>query len=185
MNKDKIRQRSAAYPFELPYRLINMFSIKGDMVLDPFLGIGTTTMAAMTAGRNSIGFEIEDAFRDAIASRMRTVVQISNQRIRERIKGHMEFVKARFEKKGAFKYRNKHYHFPVITRQETDLLLNRISSVEQGEKNMFNVICSEEPQKEFYHHWDDYIVSGTGASHEKKRKSKKAEKKPVQLRISG
>ena len=39
---NKVRGRSAAYPIELPYRLITMFSVKGDNVLDPFLGIGTT-----------------------------------------------------------------------------------------------------------------------------------------------
>ena len=35
------RERSAAYPFEIPFRLINMFSLKGDTILDPFLGTGT------------------------------------------------------------------------------------------------------------------------------------------------
>ena len=50
------RDRSAAYPFEVPYRLINMYSQYGDTVLDPFFGLGTTMLAAMTSGRNSIGF---------------------------------------------------------------------------------------------------------------------------------
>src|SRR5690606_1592163 len=45
------RDRSAAYPFELPYRLINMYSVKGDIVLDPFLGTGTTALAAMATER--------------------------------------------------------------------------------------------------------------------------------------
>jgi len=50
-----IRERSGAYPVELAYRLINMFSIQGDIVLDPYLGTGTTTLGAMASGRNSIG----------------------------------------------------------------------------------------------------------------------------------
>ena len=54
------RARSAAFPFELAYRLIQMHSLIGDTVLDPFLGTGTTTAAAIASGRASIGFEIED-----------------------------------------------------------------------------------------------------------------------------
>ena len=49
------RERSAAFPFELAYRLICMFSVKEDWVLDPFAGTGTTLAAALTAGRNSVG----------------------------------------------------------------------------------------------------------------------------------
>ena len=59
LNDKDARKRSAAYPFELAYRLINMYSVKGDLILDPFLGIGTTVAAAMASGRNSIGYEIE------------------------------------------------------------------------------------------------------------------------------
>ena len=62
------RLRSAAFPFDLPYRLLNMFSVKGDTVVDPFLGIGTTMWAAMAAGRNCIGYEIEARLRDEIVS---------------------------------------------------------------------------------------------------------------------
>ncbi len=48
----------AAFPDELPRRLIRMFTYPGDTVLDPFLGSGTTTKVAKTMGRNSIGYEI-------------------------------------------------------------------------------------------------------------------------------
>ena len=56
-----IKRRTAAFPEELADRLIRMFSIKGDTVLDPFLGSGTTTLAAMRAGRNSIGYEADES----------------------------------------------------------------------------------------------------------------------------
>lgn len=49
----------APYPLELASRLIRMFSFVGDTVLDPFLGTGTTTLAAANCGRNSIGYEID------------------------------------------------------------------------------------------------------------------------------
>ena len=54
---DELERRTAAFPDEIAERLIKMFSIKGDIVLDPFLGSGTTTKAAMQNERNSIGYE--------------------------------------------------------------------------------------------------------------------------------
>jgi len=60
------RKHPAPYPVELAERLIRMFSFVGDTVLDPFLGTGTTTVAAMRHGRNSIGYEIDgEYFRQA------------------------------------------------------------------------------------------------------------------------
>ena len=53
------RSHPAPYPLELARRLIQMFSFAGDTVLDPFLGTGTTTLAAMRLGRNSIGYEVD------------------------------------------------------------------------------------------------------------------------------
>lgn len=56
------RQHPAPYPLELAERLIRMFSFVGDTVLDPFLGTGTTSIAAMRNGRNSIGYEIDETY---------------------------------------------------------------------------------------------------------------------------
>jgi len=53
-----IEKNVAAYPDELPYRIIKLFSYVGEIVLDPFLGSGTTMKVARKLGRNSIGFEI-------------------------------------------------------------------------------------------------------------------------------
>ncbi len=52
----------AMFPEELPARLIKMFSFSGETVLDPFLGSGTTTLAARNLGRNSVGYEINPDF---------------------------------------------------------------------------------------------------------------------------
>lgn len=52
----------APFPLELAERLIQMFSFVGDTVLDPFMGTGTTTLAALRHGRNSIGYEIDPEY---------------------------------------------------------------------------------------------------------------------------
>lgn len=52
----------AIFPEELPRRLIKMFSFVGDLVLDPFLGSGTTSLAARKLNRNSIGYEMNSEF---------------------------------------------------------------------------------------------------------------------------
>jgi DNA modification methylase len=57
-----LRDHPAPYPKEIAYRLIRMFSFAGDLVLDPFLGTGTTIIAAIEAGRNSIGVEIDPTY---------------------------------------------------------------------------------------------------------------------------
>lgn len=53
------RVHPAPYPLELAQRLIRMFSFVGDVILDPFSGTGTTTIASIATGRNSIGYEID------------------------------------------------------------------------------------------------------------------------------
>jgi len=53
------REHPAPYPLELADRLVRMFSFVGDTVLDPFMGTGTTSMAALRWGRNSIGVEVD------------------------------------------------------------------------------------------------------------------------------
>jgi site-specific DNA-methyltransferase (adenine-specific) len=52
----------APFPLELAYRLVRMFSFWGDTVLDPFCGTGTTCLAAMKSGRNSIGVELDESY---------------------------------------------------------------------------------------------------------------------------
>jgi site-specific DNA-methyltransferase (adenine-specific) len=56
------KQHPAPFPLELAMRLVRMFSFTGDIVLDPFCGTGTTIIAALRTGRNSIGVEIEPEY---------------------------------------------------------------------------------------------------------------------------
>jgi len=60
----------AMFPEELPKRLIKMFSFVGDTVLDPFLGSGTTSLAAKNLNRNSIGYEINPEFIPIIKDKL-------------------------------------------------------------------------------------------------------------------
>lgn len=64
------KNHPAPYPVELAERLIRMFSFVGDTVLDPFLGTGTTTVAAAKWGRNSIGYEIDENYFEDATSRI-------------------------------------------------------------------------------------------------------------------
>ncbi len=59
----KQNRHIAVFPEELPKRLIKMFSFVGDTILDPFMGSGTTAIAALNQNRNSIGYEINKDFR--------------------------------------------------------------------------------------------------------------------------
>jgi modification methylase len=60
----------APYPVELAERLIKLFSFAGDTVLDPFAGTGSTSQAAIIAGRNSIANEIEPAYLEIARRRI-------------------------------------------------------------------------------------------------------------------
>lgn len=60
-------------------RLIRMFSFVGDTVLDPFLGTGTTAVAAAQAGRNSIGSEVDPDYFAAAEERLRKTIESSAQ----------------------------------------------------------------------------------------------------------
>lgn len=64
------RQHPAPYPVALAERLIRMFSFVGDTVLDPFMGTGTTAVAAARSGRNSVGFEIEPFYFEMARQRL-------------------------------------------------------------------------------------------------------------------
>ncbi len=61
----------APFPLKLAERLIKMFSYVGDYVLDPFLGSGTTTLAAINCDRQSIGYEVEPTYLELIKERLR------------------------------------------------------------------------------------------------------------------
>lgn len=68
---EKQEKHLAMFPEELPRRLIKMFTFVGDTILDPFLGSGTTSLAAKNLDRNSIGYEINEEFLPLIKEKLK------------------------------------------------------------------------------------------------------------------
>ena len=125
--------RSGAFPFELAYRLILMFSVYGDTVLDPFVGTGTTLRAALAAGRHGVGLEIAPDLAAAASELPEDFVETANRRMTERLEAHGEFIREREAGGYTFKHRNRFYDFPVMTLQESDLRLYPMESVQRDD----------------------------------------------------
>ena len=126
---DELRDRAAAFPFEIPYRLCSMYSVYGDTVLDPFWGTGTTTLAAMAAGRNSIGYERERSFLDHFEEQVPDIPEISRSVAERRIDNHRQFIDEQTEEGTTPDYEAEHYEFPVMTSQEQRIRLYVVDSV--------------------------------------------------------
>jgi len=69
----------APFPVRLAERLIRLFSFAGDTILDPFVGTGTTSLAAINAGRNSLGFDIDKSFLRMAKDRLTKAVLIGTE----------------------------------------------------------------------------------------------------------
>jgi len=63
----------APFPLDLPRRLIQLYTYVGDTILDPFLGSGTTCVAAKSLARKSIGYEIDPTYRETIEARLAAI----------------------------------------------------------------------------------------------------------------
>ncbi|MFB6091991.1 MAG: site-specific DNA-methyltransferase [Haloquadratum sp.] len=128
------RRRTGAYPFEIPYRLVCMYSVYGDTVLDPFLGTGTTTLAAMVAGRDSVGYELDADVLTALDERVEAVPERSRRVVANRLDAHREFVAAERAAGTDFEYEAEHYDVPVKTRQEREIRFRVVDDVERTEE---------------------------------------------------
>jgi DNA modification methylase len=122
------RERSAAFPLDLPWRLIHMYSVYGDVVLDPFAGTGTTALAAACAGRSSLSVEREPALAAAILDRVRLAPRLA--RAAGRRDAHRAFVAERTAAGKAPGHHNAGLDLPVVTGQETELVLWEAEEVE-------------------------------------------------------
>jgi modification methylase len=172
------RKRSAAFPFELAYRLICMFSIKGDVVLDPFVGTGTTLAAALAAGRDATGVEFDTSLAENASRLLESAGSPANSYTRERLTRHVAFARRRSAEKGPMKHVNSHYGFPVVTSQERELIINDVTDVTCEKEGVLNVEYDDRPQADFVRTWTDDESAAHAAAADGK-KSRKRESKPL------
>ena len=137
------RLRNASFPFDVPYRLVNMYSIEGDTVLDPFSGLGTTSLACMAANRNSISVDIDAGFTEQAYKRVSESVGMLNGVIEQRIRLHLQYIASLPQEKQKVLYFNKYHNCFVKTRQETELYLRTIQSV-QNKGNILTCLYNDE-----------------------------------------
>jgi modification methylase len=137
----KTRSRSAAFPFELAFRLVSMFSVAGDVVLDPFSGTGTTALASIASGRNSISIDIDPGFRKITEARLSEAVETANDYNRGRLRRHLRAAK----ESGKMKHRNKPHHMPVRTSQETMLVIPELTGISKVSEDTYVAEYSDRP----------------------------------------
>lgn len=135
---EKQDKHLAPFPEELPKRLIKMFSFVGDIILDPFLGSGTTSVAALKLSRNSIGYEINEEYLPTIEKRLAKNTDIFESDHRIEI-AKQKLKTTDFEKE----IQGLPYIFkdPVLFERKIDPKLLRFGSRIDG----------REPDKERYH----------------------------------
>jgi hypothetical protein len=138
------RTRSAAFPLELAYRLINMYSVQGDTVIDPFAGTGTTLLASLAACRGSLGMEIDPALGSVFVARAAQFIPVLNEFILARLHAHLQFARDQETRNTPLAYRNSRYGFPVKTRQETDLFIPCINGVEMTQPYSFSATYTDQ-----------------------------------------
>ncbi|MCB9778581.1 MAG: site-specific DNA-methyltransferase [Alphaproteobacteria bacterium] len=117
------RERSAAFPFALPWRLIHMYSLQGDVVLDPFVGTGTTMAAALVAGRSSVGVDLDPDLVDRIGPRLAAATAAGPDLVSRRLSDHRAFVAGRLAAGKALQHHNAPHDVAVVTGQERALQL--------------------------------------------------------------
>lgn len=61
----------APFPKELPFRLIQLYSFKGDIILDPFMGSGTTAVSAIKSERKFVGYDISQEYISLAENRLK------------------------------------------------------------------------------------------------------------------
>lgn len=116
----------------IPYRLILMYSVYEDSVLDPFWGTGTTTLAAMAAGRHSVGVELDGSFDERFVERVDQAESITSELVRGRLNRHEPFVTEAREGGDEVPHQMEWFDLPVKTAQETELRPVVIEDIERN-----------------------------------------------------
>jgi site-specific DNA-methyltransferase (adenine-specific) len=137
---EKQDRHLAMFPEELPKRLIKMFSFVGDTVLDPFLGSGTTCLAAKNLGRDSIGYEINQDFLPVIKEKLNM----------NKCEKDFEII---FQKKKSINYKEEILKLPYIFRDPV-----RFDKKIDPKKLRFGSrIDNEDSQRETYYSVKDVV----------------------------
>ena len=163
LHLDSLRNRSGAFPIEIPLRLIQMYSQYGDVILDPFSGTGTTAHAAIASNRNSINLDNDEELLNAsckLPTRHKTKHEL-NDFIFKRVRDHMAYVHSKdilF-----FRYKNETLGFPVKTMQERQLNIFPIKSItsEEGEIQVQYRKFKKQELKEIYQPFLEMQISST------------------------
>jgi len=131
--ENRLEKGIAAFPEEIPRRLIKLYTFVGETVLDPFLGSGTTTKVAKELGRNSIGYEIDLELKDTILKKINynqttfanhrfEIIERSDARklrtfLQEKVRNQRSVAK-----KGAIKIRSATTEYDSYTKTSTNPL---------------------------------------------------------------
>lgn len=143
-NKNDARERNGAFPIELPYRIISMWTTQEDYVLDIFGGTGTTLLASTALGRNGIIVELKKQFKKDIEKRLLSSKEKLNMRNLIRIENQKKSIIDREKKNKKINYFNKNYNVPVITKQETELKIPLIENIKIESANHNETVISVE-----------------------------------------
>ena len=130
------RTRSGAFPFDLPWRLVQMFSSQEDLVLDPFLGTGTTQAACVVSARNSLGYELDATMLPVVERTLRDAAGSASELLAERVESHRKFLSKRPDEKKPT-YRNLAHGFDVVTKQEVGLEIQGVDGFRRIDEYCF------------------------------------------------
>jgi site-specific DNA-methyltransferase (adenine-specific) len=139
---DGARERSGAFPLELPLRLVRMYSIRGDTVLDPFAGTGTTSLAALVSGRSSVAIERDADLAATFELRAETAPDLSRDLAAERLEAHREFVA---DNPDTANYEAERYDTRVVTKNERHIELSTVAAVERTNQDPTRFRATHEP----------------------------------------
>lgn len=129
LKKGASRTRSAAFPFELAYRLVNMYSMKYDLIYDPFSGTGTVAKAAIASERNSISVDIDEKLCEQTFDSIFDSIDEINRYIMKRIEKHERTIDVLSKKEKEKLYDAIYHPFKVKTRQEREILFALVSTI--------------------------------------------------------
>jgi len=135
LKHNDLRTRSAAFPLELPLRLVWLYSIYGDTVLDPFGGMGTTAQAALLTGRNSLLVERDAAFVPQQQALLQAQPAEATGLVVARLERHRQFATTREAEHGPLCHRHPVHGFGVMTEHEAQSAFYVLQTVQATSPN--------------------------------------------------